>query len=144
MKHDFKEELTKLSAQLAARETQLNVASQLTSIDVYVGDNHLRIVCRVDLVDTIMENIMLKIRIPGETVICHESINLDSCYTDYTKYPLCNNGRQVNYQLQKAFGLRWMYRCKTRNHYIQTTSLPFAAAFSERHGGVISKYLTRL
>lgn len=145
MKHDFKEELTKLSAESALQEMQRNVASQLTAIDIYVGDDHLRIACRVDAVDQLMEDVLKIVRIPGESVICHEAIELDSSFVDYTKYPLCLNGRQLRYQLQMHFKLHWEYECRFDDrHYIKTTDKDLAQQFSESYQHcIIYKQLTR-
>lgn len=141
----FKEELTKLFAESALQEMQLNVASELTAVDIYVGDDHLRIACRVYAVDHIMEDVMKTMHIPGESVICHEAIELDSSFVDYTKYPMCLNGRQLRYQLKKHFKLDWMYECINPGiDYMRTTDLGFASEFASIHSCQINKYLTRL
>ena len=144
MKHDFKEELTKLSAQLAARETQLNVASELTAIDIYVGNDHLRISCRIDAVIQIMEDVMEMIKIPGETVMCHEVIELDSSFVDYTKWPIILNKGKLRDALMEAFGLVRMFECRSGNCYIKTTGYGHASEFAKVHECSIDKYLTRL
>lgn len=145
MKHDFKEELTKLLAKQALQGMQLNVASELTSIDIYVGDDHLRIACRVDAVDQIMADVVKTVRIPGESVICHEAIELESSFVDYTKYPMCKHGRQLRYQLKKYLKLDWMYECIDPGiDYMLTTDLGFASEFASIHSCQINKYLTRL
>lgn len=130
---------------MKAELKQLNVASELTSIDIYVGDDHLRIACQVDAVDQIMEDVMKLVHIPGEGVICHEAIALDSCFVDYTKYPMCMNRRQLRYQLQMHFKLHWEYECRFDDrHYIKTTDKDLAQQFSESYQHcVIYKQLTR-
>jgi hypothetical protein len=141
----FKEELTKLLAKQAMQEMQLNVASQFTAIDIYVGDDHLRIACRIDAVNQIMEDVLKIVRIPGESVICHEAIELDSSFVDYTKYPMCMNGRQLRYQLKKCFKLDWMYECIDPGiDYMLTSDLGFASEFASIHECSINKYLTKL
>jgi hypothetical protein len=141
----FKEELTKLLAKQAVQEMQLNAASQLTAVDIYVGDDHLRIACQVNAVDQIMEDVMQLIRIPGETIVCHEAIELDSSFVDYTKYPMCMNGRQLRYQLKKHFKLDWVYECVDPGiDYMLTSDLGFASEFAQIHKCQINKYLTRL
>jgi hypothetical protein len=141
----FKEELTKLLAKPALQEMQLNVASQLTAVDIYVGDDHLRIACQVNAVDKIMEDVMQLIRIPGETIVCHEAIELDSSFVDYTKYPMRMNGRRLRYQLKKHFKLDWMYECIDPGiDYMLTSDLGFAIKFAQIHECSINKYLTRL
>lgn len=124
---------------------QLDVASELTAVDIYVGDDHLRISCRVDAVGQIMTEVMKVVRIPGETVICHEAIELESSFVDYTEHPMCRNGRQLRYQLKKHFKLDWMYECIDPNiDYMLTTDLGFASEFAQIHECSINKYLTRL
>jgi hypothetical protein len=141
----FKEELTKLLAKQAVQEMQLNAASQLTAVDIYVGDDHLRIACQVNAVDQIMEDVMQLIRIPGETIVCHEAIELDSSFVDYIKYPMCMNGRQLRYQLKKHFKLDWVYECVDPGiDYMLTSDLGFASEFAQIHKCQINKYLTRL
>jgi hypothetical protein len=143
----FKEELTKLLAKQAMQERQLNVASELTAIDIYVGDDHLRITCRIDMVDQIMEDVVKMINIPGELVMCHEAIELDSSFVDYTKWPLVTNIRQLSYQLITKLGLVWMWECKGPKHYMKTTCVPLAeecALRYSKYGGTVKKYLTRL
>ena len=124
---------------------QLNVASQLTAVDIYVGDDHLCIACRIDMVDQIMNDIMKLVYVPGESIMCHEAISLDSSFVDYTKYPLCLNGRQLRYQLQIHFKLHWEYECRFDDrHYIKTTDKDLAQQFSESYQHcVIYKQLTR-
>lgn len=130
---------------MKAELKQLNVASELTAIDIYVGDDHLRIACRVDAVDQIMEDIMKTVRIPGETIVCHEAINLDQHFVDYTKYPMCKHGRQLRYQLKKYLKLEWMYECIDPGiDYMLTSDLGFATEFAQIHECSINKYLTRL
>lgn len=141
----FKEELTQLLAESALQATQLNVASELTAVDIYVGDDHLRIACRINMVDQIMEDVMKLIYSPGESIMCHEAIALDSCFVDYTKYPMCLNGRQLRYQLKKHFKLDWMYECINPGiDYMRTTDLGFASEFASIHECQIAKYLTRV
>jgi hypothetical protein len=143
----FKEELTKLLAKSALQEMQLNVASQFTAIDIYVGDDHLRIACRIDAVNQIMEDVLKIVRIPGESVICHEAIELDSSFVDYTQWPLVTNIRQLSYQLITKLGLVWMWECKGPKHYMKTTCVPLAeecALRYSKYGGTVKKYLTRL
>lgn len=130
---------------LITEHVKLELNQSLTAIDIYVGDDHLRIACRVDAVDQIMEDVMKLVHIPGEGVICHESINLDSHFVDYTKYPMCLNGRQLRYQLKKHFKLNWMYECINPGiDYMRTTDLGFASEFASIHSCQINKYLTRL
>lgn len=122
-----------------------HVNQSLTAIDIYVGDDHLRIACPVNVVNQIMEDVLKIVRIPGETVICHEAIDLDSILVDYTKYPVCANGRQLRYQLKKHFNLDWMYECVDPNiDYMLTSDLGFASEFAQIHECSINKYLTRL
>ena len=144
MKHDFREELTKLLAKQAWKEMQLNVASQLTAIDIYVGDDHLRIACRIDAVDQIMEDVVKMINIPGELVMCHEAIELDSSFVDYTKWPLILNKGKLRDTLMEAFGLVRMFECRAENCYIKTTGYGLASEFANIHSCKINKYLTRL
>ncbi len=101
----FKGELAQLLAKQSLQVMQLNVASQLTAIDIYVGDDHMRIACRIDSADKIMEDVMKLVRIPGDLVMCHESIELDSSLVDYTKWPLISNRGQLTNALMEAFGL---------------------------------------
>jgi hypothetical protein len=142
----FEKELTKLLAYQAMQERQLNVASELTAIDIYVGDDHLRITCRIDAVDQIMTNVMEMINIPGELVMCHEAIELDSSFVDYTQWPLVTNIRQLSYQLITKLGLVWMWECKGPKHYMKTTCVPLAEECALRYSahGTVNKYLTRL
>lgn len=141
----FKEGLTQLLAKQSEQEMQLNVASELTAIDIYVGEDHLRIACRIDAVNQIMEDIMKVVRIPGESVICHEAIELESSFVDYTEYPMCMNGRQLRYQLKKYLKLDWMYECIDPGiDYMLTTDLGFASEFAQIHECSINKYLTKL
>lgn len=145
MKHDFKEELTKLLAESALQEMQRNVVSELTAIDIYVGDDYLRIACRGDAVDQIMEDVVQMIRIPGEMVMCHEAFELDSSFVDYTKYPMCINCRQLRFKLQMHFKLHWEYECRFDDrHYIKTTDKDLAQQFSWnwQHCSIY-KHLTR-
>jgi hypothetical protein len=140
----FKEELTKLLAKQAMQERQLNVASELTAIDIYVGDDHLRITCRIDAVDQIMEDVVKMINIPGESVICHEAIELDSSFVNYTKWPLILNKGKLRDTLMEAFGLVRMFECRAENCYIKTTGYGLASEFASIHECTINKYLTRL
>lgn len=145
MKHDFKEELTKLLAESALQEMQLNVASQLTAIDIYVGDDHLRIACRIDAVDQIMEDVVQMIRIPGEMVMCHEAINLDDCFVDYTKYPMVRAQWHIRHILKKHFGLVRIFECTSDDGcYLKTTGYGLASEFAKIHECSINKYLTKL
>lgn len=124
---------------------QLNVASELTSIDIYVGDDHLRISCLTGMVDMIMEDITKMIRIPGESVICHESFNLeDSNFVDYTKWPLILNRGKLQTTLMEAFGLVQMFECGTDKCYIKSTGHELVREFAKIHKCQITKYLTRL
>lgn len=130
---------------LITEHVKLELNQSLTAIDIYVGDDHLRIACRVDAVDQLMEDVLKIVRIPGESVICHEAIELDSSFVDYTKYPLCLNGRQLRYQLQMHFKLHWEYECRFDDrHYIKTTDKDLAQQFSESYQHcIIYKQLTR-
>ena len=122
-----------------------HVNQSLTAIDIYIGDDHLRIACPVNVVNQIMEDVLKIVRIPGETVICHEAIYLDSILVDYTKYPVCSNGRQLRYQLKKHFNLDWMYECVDPGiDYMLTSDLGFASEFAQIHECSINKYLTKL
>ena len=131
---------------MKAELKQLNVASELTSIDIYVGDDHLRIACLTGMVGMIMEDIIKMIRIPGESVICHESFNLeDSSFVDYSKWPLILNRGKLRDTLMEAFGLVRMFECRADdNCYIKTTGYGFAHEFAKIHDCQITKYLTRL
>ena len=131
---------------MKAELKQLNVASELTSIDIYVGDDHLRITCLIGMVDMIMEDIIKMIRIPGESVICHESFNLeDSSFVDYSKWPLILNRGKLRDTLMEAFGLVRMFECRADdNCYIKTTGYGFAHEFAKIHACQITKYLTKL
>jgi hypothetical protein len=140
----FKEELTKLLAKQAMQEMQLNVASQLTAVDIYVGEDRLRIACRIDAVDQIMTNVMEMINIPGELVMCHEAIELDSSFVNYTKWPLILNKGKLRDTLMEAFGLVRMFECRAENCYIKTTGYGLASEFASIHECTINKYLTRL
>lgn len=144
MKHDFKEELTKLLAESALQEMQRNVASELTAIDIYVGDDYLRIACRVDAVDQIMEDVVHMVRIPGEMVMCHEAFELDPRFVDYSKWPLILNRGKLRDTLMEAFGLVRMFECKSDNCYIKSTGYGFAHEFAKIHECQITKYLTKL
>jgi hypothetical protein len=140
----FKEELTKLLAKQAMQEMQLNVASQLTAVDIYVGEDRLRIACRIDAVDQIMTNVMEMINIPGELVMCHEAIELDSSFVNYTKWPLILNKGKLRDTLMEAFGLVRMFECRAGKSYIKTTGYGLAHEFAKIHECQITKYLTRL
>lgn len=140
----FEKELTKLLAYQAMQERQLNVASELTAIDIYVGDDHLRITCRIDAVDQIMTNVMEMINVPGELVMCHEAIELDSSFVDYSKWPLILNKGKLRDTLMEAFGLVRMFECRAENCYIKTTGYGLASEFASIHECTINKYLTRL
>lgn len=130
---------------MKAELKQLNVASELTSIDIYVGDDHLRISCLTGMVDMIMEDITKMIRIPGESVICHESFKLeDSSFADCSKWPLILNRGKLRDTLIKEFGLVRMFECRAENCYIKTTGYGFASEFAKIHECQITKYLTRL
>jgi hypothetical protein len=132
---------------LINEHVNLELNQSLTAVDIYVGDDHLRIACRVDAVDQLMEDTIKMIRIPGETVICHESIELDSRFVDYTQWPLVTNIRQLSYQLITKLGLVWMWECKGPKHYMKTTCVPLAeecALRYSKYGGTVKKYLTRL
>lgn len=130
---------------LINEHVKLDLNQSLTAIDIYVGDDHLRIACRIDAVDQIMEDIMKVVRIPGESVICHEAIELESSFVDYTEYPMCMNGRQLRYQLKKYLKLDWMYECIDPGiDYMLTSDLGFASEFASIHECQIAKYLTRV
>lgn len=130
---------------MKAELKQLNVASELTSIDIYVGDDHLRITCLTGMVDTIMADVMKMIHIPGESVICHESFELDPRFVDYTKWPLILNRGKLRDTLMEAFGLVRMFECRADdNCYIKTTGYGFAHEFAKIHECQITKYLTKL
>lgn len=131
---------------IKAELKQLNVASELTSIDIYVGDDHLRITCLTGMVDMIMKDITKTIRIPGESVICHESFNLeDSSFVYYSKWPLILNRGKLRDTLMEAFGLVRMFECRADdNCYIKTTGYGFAHEFAKIHECQITKYLTKL
>lgn len=130
---------------LITKHVKLELNQSLTAINIYVGDDHLRIACRVDAVDQIMEDVLKIVRIPGELVMCHEAIELDSNFVDYTKYPMCINGRQLRFQLRMHFKLHWEYECIFNGStYIKTTDKDLAQQFAEFHHCSISKYLTRL
>lgn len=130
---------------LITEHVKLELNQSLTAIDIYVGNDHLRIACLVDAVDQIMEDVMKLVRIPGETVICHEAIELDPSFVDYTKYPMCMNGRQLRYQLQAKFKLHWEYECIYNGYpYVKTIDKDVAQQFTEFHHCSINKYLTRL
>lgn len=124
---------------------KLELNQSLTAIDIYVGNDHLRIACRIDSVDQIMEDVMKMINIPGETVICHEAIELDSTLVDYTKWPLVLNKGKLRDTLMEAFGLVRMFECRAAdNCYIKTTGYGHASEFAKVHECEIKKYLTRL
>lgn len=130
---------------LINEHVKLELNQSLTAVDIYIGEDHLRIACRIDAVDQIMEDVMKTVHIPGESVICHEAIELDSSFVDYTKYPMCMNGRQLRYQLQTKFKLHWEYECIFNGRtYVKTTDKNLAQQFAEFHHCSISKYLTRL
>jgi hypothetical protein len=130
---------------LITEHVKLELNQSLTAVDIYVGDDHLRIACRIDMVDQILEDVVKMIRIPGETIVCHEAIELDSSFVDYTKYPMCMNGRQLRYQLKKHLKLDWMYECIDPGiDYMLTSDLGFASEFAQIHECSINKYLTRL
>lgn len=131
---------------LIKEHVKLELNQSLTAIDIYVGDDHLRIACRIDAVDQIMSDIIKMIRIPGETIVCHEAIELDSSFVDYTKWPLVTNIRQLSYQLITKLGLVWMWECKGPKHYMKTTCVPLAEECALRYSehGTVEKYLTRL
>lgn len=130
---------------LITEHVKLELNQSLTAVDIYVGDDHVRIACRIDAVDQIMEDVMKTVRIPGESVICHEAIELDSILVDYTQYPICANGRQLRYQLKKHFNLDWMYECIDPGiDYMLTSDLGFASEFASIHECQIAKYLTKL
>lgn len=129
---------------LITEHVKLELNQSLTAVDIYVGDDHLRIACRIDAVDQIMEDVMKTVRIPGETIVCHEAIELDSSFVDYTKYPMCMNGRQLRYQLQIKFKLHWEYECRFDDrYYIKTTDKDLAQQFAEFHHCSIYKHLTK-
>lgn len=130
---------------LINEHVKLELNQSLTAVDIYVGDDHLRIACRIDAVDQIMEDVMKTVRIPGESVICHEAIELESSFVDYTEYPMCMNGRQLRYQLKKYLKLDWMYECIDPGiDYMLTSDLGFASEFASIHECQITKYLTKL
>lgn len=130
---------------LITEHVKLELNQSLTAIDIYVGEDHLRIACRIDAVDQIMEDVLKIVRIPGETVICHEAIELDSNFVDYTEYPMCKHGRQLRYQLKKYLKLDWMYECIDPGiDYMLTSDLGFASEFAQIHECSINKYLTKL
>lgn len=130
---------------LITEHVKLELNQSLTAIDIYVGDDHLRIACLVNTVDQIMEDVMKLIRIPGETIVCHEAIELDSSFVDYTKWPLILNRGMLRDTLMKAFGLVRMFECRADdNCYIKTTGYGFAHEFAKIHECSINKYLTKL
>lgn len=130
---------------MKAELKQLNVASELTAIDIYVGDDHLRIACLIGMVDMIMEDVTKMIRIPGESVICHESFKLeDSIFVDYSKWPLILNRGKLRDTLMEAFGLVRMFECRAGNCYIKSTGYGLVHEFAKIHECTINKYLTRL
>lgn len=130
---------------MKAELKQLNVASELTAIDIYIGDDHLRIACRIDAVDQIMSDIIKMIRIPGETIVCHEAIELDTQFVDYTQWPIVCNGRQLQFRLKMAFGLSEVYECRAGREYLKTTDYDARMFFEEKYGLInITKYLTKL
>lgn len=129
---------------MKAELKQLDVASQLTAVDIYVGEDCLRITCRIDAVDQIMEDVMKMINIPGETVVCHEAIELDSSFVDYTKWPLVSNTGKLRSTLIEAFGLVRMFECRADNCYIKTTGYGHASEFAKVHECQINKYLMKL
>jgi hypothetical protein len=129
---------------LITEHVKLELNQSLTAIDIYVGDDHLRIACQVNAVDQIMEEIMKLIHIPGETIVCHEAIELDEQFVDYTKWPLILNRGKLRDTLMEAFGLVRMFECKADNCYIKTTGYGFAHEFAKIHECQITKYLTRL
>ena len=130
---------------LITEHVKLELNQSLTAVDIYVGDDHLRIACQVNAVDQIMEDVMKVVRIPGESVICHEAIELESSFVDYTEYPMCMNGRQLRYQLKKYLKLDWLYECIDPDiDYMLTTDLGFASEFAQIHECSINKYLTKL
>jgi hypothetical protein len=129
---------------LITEHVKLELNQSLTAVDIYVGDDHLRIACRVDAVDQIMEDVMKTVRIPGESVLCLEAIELESSFVDYTEYPMCMNGRQLRYQLQTKFKLHWEYECIFNGHtYVKTTDKDLAQQFAEFHHCSIYKHLTK-
>lgn len=131
---------------LINEHVKLELNQSLTAVDIYVGDDHVRIACRIDAVDQIMEDVMKMIRIPGESVICHESFKLeDSRFVDYTKWPLILNRGKLRETLMEVFGLVRMFECRADdNCYIKTTGYRFAHEFAKIHECQITKYLTRL
>lgn len=130
---------------LINEHVKLELNQSLTAIDIYVGDDHLRIACRIDAVDQIMEDVVKMINIPGELVMCHEAIELDSSFVDYTKWPLILNRGKLRDTLMEAFGLVRMFECRADdNCYIKTTGYGFAHEFAKIHECQITKYLTKL
>lgn len=131
---------------LITEHVKLELNQSLTAIDIYVGDDYLRIACRVDAVGQIMEDVVQMIRIPGEMVMCHEAFELDSQFVDYTQWPLVTNSRQLSYQLITKLGLVWMWECKGQKHYMKTTCVPLAEECALRYSkyGTVEKYLTKL
>jgi hypothetical protein len=129
---------------LINEHVKLELNQSLTAVDIYVGDDHLRIACRIDAVDQIMEDVVKMINIPGESVMCHEAIELDSSFVDYTKWPLILNKGKLRDTLMEAFGLVRMFECRAENCYIKTTGYGLASEFASIHECTINKYLTRL
>lgn len=130
---------------LITEHVKLELNQSLTAIDIYVGDDHLRIACRIDAVDQIMDDVMKLIRIPGETVICHEAIGLDEQFVDYTQWPVVFNGRQLQFRLKRTFGLSEVYECRSGKEYLKTTDYDVRMFFEEKYGLInITKYLTKL
>lgn len=130
---------------LITEHVKLELNQSLTAIDIYVGDDHLRITCLIGMVYTIMADVMKMIRIPGESVICHESFELDLRFVDYSKWPLILNRGKLRDTLMEAFGLARMFECRADdNCYIKTTGYGFAHEFAKIHECQITKYLTKL
>lgn len=124
---------------------KLELNQSLTAIDIYVCDDHLRIACRIDAVDHIMSDIIKMIRIPGETIVCHEAIELDAQFVDYTQWPIVCNDRQLQFRLKMAFGLSEVYECRAGREYLKTTDYDARMFFEEKYGLInITKYLTKL
>ena len=130
---------------LINEHVKLELNQSLTAVDIYVGDDHLRIACRIDAMDQIMADVVKTVRIPGESVICHEAIGLDEQFVDYTQWPIVCNGRQLQFRLKMAFGLSEVYECRSGREYLKTTDYDARMFFEEKYGLInITKYLTKL
>lgn len=118
----------------------------LTAVDIYVGDDHLRISCPIDRVDRIMADVMALIRIPGETVVCHEVINLNEAFTDYSKWPLVSHHKHLANLFRQYLKLVPMLEYQIDNYYVKTTAESLVKIMQETLGkhGNLQAYWTRL